>query len=612
MKKAAQSLDLPWLVIETIEASAARWQAPSIMPSDVAFLQYTSGSTATPNGVVVAHENLSANIEMMGKAFDNHPGTRCVSWLPVHHDMGLIGCVLMPLWQGLFTAIMPPVAFTQNPARWLRAISKYRATLTMSPNIGYELCCRQLDLDDIRQLDLSSVEVACNGAEPIRAETLDEFSRLFGPAGFRRSSFYPCYGLAEATLYVSGRHLGHTAGIMLDKASFELGRITQAETESTATHLAVSCGEPAAEQSIAIVDLDTMSECPPDRVGEIWVTGSHVTKGYWNNPDSTEAAFNSILPTRSGASFMRTGDLGFVRQGEVFVTGRLKDIIIVFGRNHYPQDIEATVERNAAIRTACSAAFALMSAGAEGIGIVAEVKMSHLRSDLARVAVAISEAVWEEHEVSVSQIAFLRPAALPKTSSGKLRRQLTRDLLLTGALPTVFRWPKQRADQPPTTDQPPSAGHAQAEPGSAGPRQTLSASTFSASTLSQRLLSLPAAAREPALLDLVIGEIGTVLDRSSASEVAADVLLRDVGLDSLKATLLRSRIAAAAGLRLPTAVLFDYPTPRALTRCLTTLLGLGGESAPTLQPPALPTSQNNQQDRSSADSVNEAYQQEIL
>jgi len=610
LKGAAQTLGLPWRVTDTFTTSAAHWQAPSVMPADVAFLQYTSGSTATPNGVIVAHENLSANIGMMSTLFDNHPGTRCVSWLPVHHDMGLIGCVLMPLWQGLFTVIMPPVAFAHDPARWLRAISRYRGTFTFSPNIGYELCC-QLDPENIKDIDLSSMEVACNGAEPVRAETLDKFCRVFGPAGFRRSSFFPSYGLAEATLYVSGCHLGPAAGMTLDKAGIEQGRIVPAENESAATRMTVSCGKSVPGQSIAIVDPDTMSECPPDRIGEIWVAGSHVTRGYWNNPDATESVFNAVLPTRSNTSFLRTGDLGFFRNGEVFITGRLKDIVIIFGRNHYPQDIEATVERNAAIRTGCSVAFALTAERTEGLGIVAEVTMSQLRGDLARVAADIAQAVWEEHEVTVSQMAFLRPAALPKTTSGKVQRRLTRDLLLTGALPTIFHWPTRHASHASTTGQPASAGYATSGPDPVTPRQSLSTFTFSPVTLSQRLLSLPAAAREPTLLALVIGEIGSVLDRSADRELPADEPLKDVGLDSVKATHLRSRIAAAAGRQLPTTLLFDYPTPRELTRFLTTMLGFGDESAPAARPPTWLASEVNGQNGPSADSA-EAYEQDFL
>jgi acyl transferase domain-containing protein/acyl-CoA synthetase (AMP-forming)/AMP-acid ligase II/acyl carrier protein len=553
-----------WHAVEPIGSQpAVSWQPSPVDPGSVAFLQYTSGSTATPNGVVVAHENLAVNIAMMGRSFDNHAGTRCVSWLPVHHDMGLIGCILQPLWQGLFTAFMPPISFIQDPARWLRAISRYRATFVSSPNLGYELCCRQARPEDIDGLDLSSLEVACNGAEPIRQETLDKFCDLFAPAGFRRSSFYPCYGLAEATLYASGHHLGRDAGVLVDRAGFELGQI-KPPASNGAAHQVVSCGEAPAGQSLAIADPQTMRECPPDTVGEIWLSGDHIAKGYWNNASKTAEVFNATLPTRGATKFLRTGDLGFVRSGQLFVTGRLKDVIIAFGRNHYPQDIEATVAGNSAIRPGNTVAFALARDGAEGIGIVAEIERKHLRDDLGRLADSISAAVWEEHEVSVFQIVFLRPAALPKTSSGKLRRLHTRDLMLAGELRELFRWQGwgERRDQP-SPDRP-------------------------GGDLRQRLLSMPGGDRDRALLDLVYRETAVVLGRSSQAGLDPDRPLRETGLDSLRAADLRGRLAAATQLRLPATLPYDYPTPRALAARLAVLLGVDGAGEHQVAPAAEP------------------------
>jgi polyketide synthase 12 len=567
MKKTASTLGLPWFIVETTGTPGApgdsRWRAPTITSSDTAFLQYTSGSTATPNGVVVAHENLAANVRMMGFAFGNHAGTRCVSWLPVHHDMGLIGCVLMPLWQGLFTAIMPPISFVQEPVRWLRAISKYRGTFVMSPNFGYELCCRQIDADSISELDLSSLQTTCNGAEPVRSETLEKFSRIFEPVGFRRSSFFPCYGLAEATLFASGHHLRLDPGILIDKESFELGKITTAKPGAE-TWSVVSCGTSAKGQSIAIVDPNTERECPPGEVGEIWLAGDHIAKGYWNNAEATTAVFRATLPSRSGTTFLRTGDLGFVREGQLFVTGRLKDLIIIFGRNHYPQDIEATVETHPAVRPGNSVAFSLAGDESEGLGIVAEVAIDHLHGDLARVAEAISQTVWEEHEVSVLQMVFLKPAGLPKTSSGKLQRRHTRDLLLRNELIEVFRWPDRPAED----------------------------RALGASTLGQRLLPWSAPDRERALADLVSREICVVLSRSSPGELDAGRPLKEIGLDSLRAADLRNRLATATGLRLPATLLFDYPTADALTWHIMTLLGFGTERSAA--PPPAPAAANDE------------------
>jgi mycoketide-CoA synthase len=549
-----QLLNLPVFTIDDSGSNEnASWRPPEIAAEDIAFLQYTSGSTGTPRGVMVTHQNLATNIRMMGHALGSHAGTRIVSWLPAFHDMGLIGTVLMPIWQGLSTVLMPPTAFIQEPARWLRAISKYRATLAIGPNFGYELCCRHADADGISGLDLSSWEVACNGAEPIRAETLEKFCSIFGPAGFRRSAFFPCYGLAEATVYASGRHLGSDRGIWVDRASLELGRITLAGSDSGSQEL-VSCGYSPIGQSVAIVDPDTMRESASGEVGEIWLAGDHVAQGYWQNADATAATFGATTPARGEAKFLRTGDLGFLHEGQIFVTGRLKDLIIIYGRNFYPQDIESTVDVHPAIRGSVS--FSLSGDALEGVGIVAEVALNRLRGDLALIAEEITAAIWEEHEVSVAQIAFLKPAGLPRTSSGKLRRGRARDLLLGDGLAEVFRWPA-----PPSPDEDAESVEDQI-PG--------------ALPLRRRLLSLPVPDRHGALMDLVTKEIGTLL-RRSPDRLDPGGTLSELVLDSVMALELRSRLAAATGLRLRSTLLFDYPTAGAVARHMRVLLDLGDE-----------------------------------
>ncbi len=549
-----QLLNLPVLAIDDSGANeTASWRPPEIAAEDIAFLQYTSGSTGTPRGVIVTHQNLATNIRMMAHALGSHAGTRLVSWLPAFHDMGLIGTVLMPIWQGLSTVLMPPTAFIQEPARWLRAISKYRATLAIGPNFGYELCCRHADTDGISSLDLSSWEVACNGAEPIRAETLEKFCSIFGPAGFRRSAFFPCYGLAEATVYASGRHLGSDHGVWVDRASLELGRITLAGSDAGSQEL-VSCGYSPIGQSVAIVDPDSMRESASGEVGEIWLAGDHVAQGYWRNADATAATFGATISARGEAEFLRTGDLGFLHEGQLFVTGRLKDLIIIYGRNFYPQDIESTVDVHPAIRGSVS--FALSRDALEGVGVVAEVALSHLRGDLELIAEEIAAAIWEEHEVNVAQIAFLKPAGLPRTSSGKLRRAHARDLLLRDELAEVFRWPA-----PPSPDE---------------DAESVENQTPVALPLRSRLLSVPVPDRHRALMDLVTKEIGTVLGRSPHT-VIPDRPLSELGLDSVMAQELRSRLATATGLRLRSTLLFDYPTAGAVARHMRLLLDLGDE-----------------------------------
>ncbi len=401
----AAAAGLRLIAIDTLGSdSADRWSPPPIAPGDVAFLQYTSGSTATPKGVVVAHENLAANIEMIRAACMGDAAVVTVSWLPVHHDMGLIGSILTTLWHGSFVALMPPLAFLQKPVRWLRAISKYRATNTAAPNFAYDLCCRRLSADDIAQLDLSSLNILCNGAEPIRTETLEAFCRTFEPAGLRRSAVFPCYGLAEATLYSSGRHFGLDSGILLDKKSLQGGQVVTTSSETDATRV-VSCGSSPAGQCIAIVSPETLCECGADEVGEIWLSGSNIANGYWNDVASTQAVFRATLPTRSGMTFLRTGDLGFVRGGELFVAGRLKDLVIIAGKNHYPQDIELTVER-ASSAIGAAAAFSLPDGEAEGLAIVAEVARNLALADYQAIGEGISNAVWNEHELGVSRIVL--------------------------------------------------------------------------------------------------------------------------------------------------------------------------------------------------------------
>jgi acyl transferase domain-containing protein/acyl-CoA synthetase (AMP-forming)/AMP-acid ligase II/acyl carrier protein len=561
--EATPPLGVPLLCLDDIEPNTtAHWHQPEIIPDDIAFLQYTSGSTAAPKGVMVAYKNLAANIGMMGDAFGNHPGSRIVSWLPVYHDMGLIGCLLMPLWQGLSTVIMPPIAFIQDPMRWLRAISKYRATMTAGPNFGYELCCRHADDDDVSRLDLSSWELACNGAEYVQGKTLEDFCRTFGPVGFRRSSFFPCYGLAEATLYASGRRLGPDSGVLIERASFELGKVTLTESEAGSQKV-TSCGYPPAGGSMAIVDPIAMREVLSDEVGEIWLAGDHISRGYWNKADLTAETFGATLPGQKETNFLRTGDLGFVHEGQLFVTGRLKDLIVIYGRNHYPQDIEVTVETREAVRAGHSVAVYLERDGIEGIGVVAEVARAHLKDDLESTARSISDDIWEEHEVSVFQVVFLKPGGLPKTSSGKLQRARTRDLMLRNELPGIFRWPQASTEFP-------------------GPERRgegFEGGTGDDVPLKQRLLPLSASDRDRALLTLVRGEIGAVLGRSPEA-LEPNRPLRELGVDSLMATEIRARLAAATGLRLRSTLLFDYPTADATAHHLRRLLGFGREGRP--------------------------------
>ncbi|RZO64502.1 MAG: fatty acyl-AMP ligase, partial [Phycisphaeraceae bacterium] len=354
LKASAPSLEhLVWQVNDELDQSwSNRWNRPDIKGNTLAFLQYTSGSTGTPKGVMLSHENLLHNSLRIMQAFEITRSQSGVFWLPSFHDMGLIGGILVPLYGGKFNVLMSPVAFLQKPLRWLQAIAKYRATISGGPNFAYELCVRKTTPEQRASLDLSSWSLAFNGAEPVRAETMKAFSEAFAISGFRNEAFYPCYGLAESTLMVTGGMKFEPPVIhRFDPLSVETGIVTLNENSSPDARQFVGSGRELDGQDVLIVDPQTFEPLPPDRVGEIWVSGPSVAQGYWNRADETKSTFQAMLKlpaTTAGqvgrwkpnqGPYMRTGDLGFFDNGELFVTGRLKDLIIIIGRNHYPQDL---------------------------------------------------------------------------------------------------------------------------------------------------------------------------------------------------------------------------------------------------------------------------------
>ncbi|HEX6864808.1 MAG TPA: fatty acyl-AMP ligase, partial [Thermoanaerobaculia bacterium] len=370
-----------WVATEEIDLSLAdSWErGPELNEEGVAFLQYTSGSTATPKGVVVRHGNLVHNEEMIRRAFGQSEESVIVGWLPLYHDMGLIGNVLQPLYVGGTCVLMAPVAFLQRPSRWLKAISRYRATGSGGPNFAYELCVRKVGPEEREGLDLSCWEVAYNGAEPVRADTLERFAESFAPQGFRRDAFYPCYGLAEATLFVTGAERGSFPEVrQVDAEALERNRAEEARDGAPSRSL-VSCGSAWLDQKIEIVDPETCRPLPEGQVGEVWISGPSVAGGYWNRPEESARTFGARLgeSDREGSpeTFLRTGDLGFLSGGALYLTGRAKDLIILRGRNLYPQDLELTAERSHGdLRPGCGAAFAVEVEGEERLVLVQEVE----------------------------------------------------------------------------------------------------------------------------------------------------------------------------------------------------------------------------------------------
>lgn len=409
----------------------------TINSSSLAFLQYTSGSTGKPKGVMVSHGNLLHNGRMIKQAFGHSEQTIGLGWLPLFHDMGLIGNVLQPLYLGIPSILLSPLAFLQKPIRWLQAISHYRATTSGGPNFAYDLCARKVKPKQLATLDLSSWDVAFTGAEPIRGETLEQFAAKFGCCGFRKEAFYPCYGMAEATLFVSGglktepphicsvegKALEQNSGIPTSRSALDVRKL-------------VGCGQAWLDQKIAIVDPESSRLCPANQVGEIWVSGASIAQGYWRRVQETEQTFNAYLADTGCGPFLRTGDLGFLQDGELFVTGRLKDIIIIRGRNHYPQDIELTVEQaHQSLRPSCGAAFVIESKGEERLVVVQEVERSYLRKlNIDEVIKDIRRGVASEHQLQVYDVALLKPGAIPKTSSGKIQRHRCRAKFINGTL----------------------------------------------------------------------------------------------------------------------------------------------------------------------------------
>ncbi len=430
-----------WLVTDNIdEETAQEWKEPYIDGDTLAFIQYTSGSTALPKGVMVSHANILHNERTIQSAFRQTEQSVILSWLPLYHDMGLIGGVLQPLYVGAHCILMSPVSFLQKPLRWLQAISRYRATTSGGPNFAYDMCVQKIDPARRAELDLSSWTVAFNGSEPVRAETLKQFAKAFEPCGFRAEAFFPCYGLAEATLFVSGNPVVRPPVIKTFAAeSLAKHRVEEQAADADVQEL-VSCGTTLLGQETLIVNPETATPCAPNEVGEIWIAGDSVAQGYWNRPEETQNIFRARLTGGSDETFLRTGDLGFLHDGELFITGRLKDLIIIRGRNLYPQDIEQTVvECHADLRRGGGAAFSVDVEGEERLVIVQELER-HASSDVNALVQRVRQAVTEEHEVQPYAIALVRAATVPKTSSGKLQRGACRKLFLSGSFETVAEW----------------------------------------------------------------------------------------------------------------------------------------------------------------------------
>ena len=541
-----------WVMTDNVDLSYGdRWRRPSAGGETLAFLQYTSGSTSAPKGVMVTHANLLHNERLIEKAFDQSERSVILSWLPLYHDMGLIGGVLQPLHLGARCILMSPFAFLQQPLRWLRLISQHRVTTSGGPDFAYALCASKAAQEDCSGLDLGSWEVAFNGSEPVRAETLDRFAEAFAPYGFRREAFSPCYGLAEATLLVSG---GRTTPQPLVRAfsgdALKRNRVVESGgAQADDTHL-VASGRVGAGQQLLVVDPETLAECAADEVGEIWVSGPCVTDGYYNRPEETAQTFGACPADAAELGpFLRTGDLGFVRDGALFVTGRLKGLIIIRGQNYYPHDIEATVQRSAPdLRAGAGAVFSIEVEGQERLVVVQELGR-HRRQEPRQTVEQIRQAVAEEHQLPPYAVCLVKLGTVPKTSSGKIQRRACRAQFLEGRLETIAEWRE--------------AGRRE----HAAPQPFDFAAPESAEALREALVSwlAPRLGLEPGDID-------------------ASRPLSVYGLDSLAAIELTHGLEVGLGVSIPMATFMQVPNLDELARLVFERLGDSAGPAATAPP----------------------------
>ena len=447
---------LPWIATDKVDYDLAdKWQKPDIDRDTLAYLQYTSGSTGQPKGVMITHGNIIHNSEVIYQSFGHHDNTRILMWLPMFHDMGLIGGVMQPLYTGLPAVLMSPIALAQKPFLWLEAISKYKITTSGGPNFAYDLLCQKVTDEQKASLDLSHWEVAFTGAEPVRAETLAKFAELYKSCGFKPEAFYPCYGMAEATLFITGIDAPEYPTITyLDANALTEDKVVTVSADTPNAKSAVSCGHTWLGDEVIIVDPETKIERAGDRIGEIWAKGKGIAKGYWQREEQTESTFKATLIDNPDKTYLRTGDLGFIKDNELYITGRIKDMMILWGRNHYPQHIEETVEScHPALRPNHGAAFSVDVNGEEQLVIAHEINRTDLRQlNAEEVIGAIRLAVGEQNLANVFAVSLLKTGSIPKTSSGKIQRRACQSMFLDGSLNTVAQWQQSEIPETDITD----------------------------------------------------------------------------------------------------------------------------------------------------------------
>ena len=570
---------LTWCPTCQIEdRKADDWVYPEeISPESIAFLQYTSGSTGTPKGVVLSHANMLHNSAVIAHGFEHTRSGLGVFWLPSYHDMGLIGGIIQPIYVGRPNVLMSPMSFLQRPHRWLSAISRFRATTSGGPNFAFDLCVQKVTPEQMKLLDLSSWRVAFNGAEPVRAATIRRFTEKFATCGFRPEAFYPCYGMAETTLMVTGGMVCDRPVIRtFDSKALTEGRAIPAvkRPHQNGTRDLVSSGQGFESQTVLIADPDTMTRCPDNQVGEVWVQGPSVAQGYWKQPEMTKAVFKARLHDSGKGPFLRTGDLGFLEGGELFVTGRIKDLIILHGVNHYPHDIERTVQRvHARLRRDCGAVFTVEEENTEKLILVQEIDRRKL-GNFDMIYDGIRRAVSTEHELGLDAIVLVRGGTVPKTSSGKIQRHACRDLYLSGALEPVDEWHRKEGEDallPVVESEEMSDVSAMESAIEEEPTSSESEEVSIASTPRTRVMLKELSTDDVA--KLVLEEVHKVAKERSVG-LMLDTKITELGLDSLERVEILASLEERFGGRFPEEILPDLETARQVVAAVEEHLGI--------------------------------------